>query len=185
MRGFIALSLPSPVRAALQQLQERLAATQADVAWVRPGQLHLTLKFLDEITPAQVQALQARLAALAAAHPPFRCRLAGLGAFPSPAAPRVIWVGVAEGQEAVIRLAQAIEQLAAEFKLRQEARAFSAHVTLGRVRSGRGRAALQHALAEPWAGSEAWDVTSVQLYQSVLNPTGAVHTLLAGCPLRK
>lgn len=182
MRGFVALSLSAPVRTALQQLQECLAATDADVAWVRPGQWHLTLKFLDEITEAQVEQLLPRLTALASAHPLFRCRLEPLGAFPTLEAPRVIWLGVSEGREAVIRLAQGLEQLAAALDLRQEKRAFSAHVTLGRVRSARGRPALQRALAETWDGPAAWDVTSLQLYQSVLHPTGAVHTMLADCP---
>lgn len=182
MRGFIALSLPPSVRTALHQLQDRLAGTDADVAWVRPAQLHLTLKFLDDITPAQAEQVQAKLAAAAAAQAPFRCCLSGLGAFPSPQAPRVIWVGVTEGREEVMRLAEGIERHAAALGLRQETRAFSAHVTLGRVRSNPKRAALQRALTETWEGPEAWDVTSVQLYQSVLNPTGAVHTLLADCP---
>lgn len=185
MRAFIGLPLPEDVRGALARLQRELADSGADVKWVVPDSLHITLKFLDEISGAQRQAIEELLTRIVRGEPPWMVRLDRVGAFPSMQAPRVIWVGLVEGQETLRRLAETIERDGAAIPLRKEARPFSAHLTLGRVRSSRRLQALAQRLREtPWQGPPPWRVTSIVLYQSVLTPAGPTYSVLAEIPLR-
>ena len=185
MRAFIAVVLPERVRRSLHALQERLAEHPADVTWVDPEHLHATLKFLGDIDDAQRTDLEGLLGRCAGEEPPFQARLGGLGGFPSIAAPRVIWVGFEEGREPLTRLAQRLEAGCARLGLREEERPFSAHLTLGRVRSPKGLGPLARALQTlEWPAPAPWTVERVTLYQSVLGGRGPRYTALGEFPLR-
>ena len=184
MRAFIGISLSDDARAALARLQGGLGESDADVAWVAPALLHVTLKFLDEITDAQRQSVEALLTRLAGKEPAVLLGLAGLGAFPSVSAPRVVWVGLSEGCEVVARIAQAIERGGAAINVRREERPFAPHLTLGRMRSSRNLAALTQRLGSvEWPPPPPWRVSSLTLYQSVLGTGGSVYSVLGGFPL--
>lgn len=184
MRAFVAVDLPAHVRSALAELQQDLARSNADVKWVEPPNLHVTLKFLGEITDDERRAVEALLQRVAGETPPFALTLEELGAFPSVAAPRVLWVGIREGKEPVVRMAEAIEREGAAIPLPRDARPFAAHVTLGRVRSPRHRQALAQRLRDAaWRAPDPWEVTTLTLYQSVLGPAGPRYTVLADVPL--
>ena len=180
MRAFIAVGLPDEVRDALAGLQRQLDASRADVKWVEPANLHLTLKFLADLTEAQRAGMDALLRQIADRQPKFVMRLGALGAFPTLTAPRVVWVGCEEGQEPLIRMAQQVEAGAAALNLPREERPFAAHLTIGRVRSPRGRADLVRAIRTvSWTPPAAWPVTALTLYQSVLSSRGPTYTALA------
>ena len=184
MRAFIAIALPAEVREALGRLQQDLAASRADVKGVEREHLHVRLKFLGEITDAQRRDVEARLGRIAGEEAPFLLSVRDLGAFPSAAAPRVLWVGLAEGRERVQRMAEAIEHGGAALGLAKEDRPFAAHVTIGRVRSGRRRQQLARGLQDvAWQPPAPWRVTSLALYQSVLGSGGPRYTVLAELPL--
>lgn len=179
MRVFVAIPLPEDVRASLAALQQELARSRADVKWVEPANLHLTLKFLDDITEAQHQAAAALLRDAASCEAPFRMSLREVGAFPSGHVPRVVWVGVEEGREAVGRLADAIEQGSRRLGLRKDEHRFSAHVTLGRVRSSTHRQVLADAMVgAAWRPPEAWRISAIRLYQSELSAAGSRYRVL-------
>ena len=180
MRAFIALTLPTDVRSSLQQLQSDLQTALADVRWVAPEQLHLTLKFLDDITEAQRRDVERSLRWIAAVEAPFSAQLGALGAFPLLQSPRVLWVGLQTGAEDAIRIAEAIEREARLIGLRQEERPFSAHITLGRVRTSRGIGALVERIRNVrWSSPAAWRVEMISLYQSVLGSNGPRYSVLA------
>jgi 2'-5' RNA ligase len=183
MRAFVAIGLPPSTREALAQLQQQLASTSADVRWSPAAQWHLTLKFMADLTEGQAVEVTTALTRVAASVPVFHCRLGVVGAFPSILAPRVVWVGVEEGQEAIKLLAARVEQICAAAGVPRETRDISPHVTLGRVRSSRGRRVLSEALQRPWAPPASWQVSTLRVYQSVLQAQGAKHTLLAECRL--
>lgn len=183
MRAFIALSLPLDVQAALACLQTTLRASGADVAWVAPNRLHVTMKFLDEITEAQQRSVEALLCQVASREAPFALGLEGVGAFPSVAAPRVLWASISEGKDAVVRLASAIEDGAADASLPKEERPFAAHVTIGRVRSPTYRQELSRALQEvAWPPPPPCRIAALTLYQSVLSSSGPTYTVLSEFP---
>jgi 2'-5' RNA ligase len=178
VRCFIAIDLSDEVRASLDAVQGRLRASapRADVRWVAPAGMHLTLKFLGEVPEADLAGVRSALAAAAtpAASIALACR--GLGAFPGLTRPRVLWAGLRGGLSEVGQLAAACERSLEPLGYAPEKRPFRGHVTLGRVRSPRGLGPVVRAVE---AASEAdfgsWTATEVVLYRSHLRRSGAVH----------
>jgi 2'-5' RNA ligase len=145
---------------------------------------HLTLKFLGDIEESRAAGIGAALTAAVAGLPAFDIGLRGLGAFPSPTRPRVIWAGVDAGGPSLAALAEALEDGLAALGVPREARGFSAHVTLGRVREPSRDPALAAALgraASVELGSSRVD--RVVLMRSQVSPRGARYTELAVAPL--
>ncbi|MBI3323854.1 MAG: RNA 2',3'-cyclic phosphodiesterase [Candidatus Omnitrophica bacterium] len=185
MRTFIAIELPPALRAHLAQLQADLRRGGADVKWVREDQLHVTLRFLGEITETQRQAVEGVLRDVAADMAAFEARLSHVGAFPSISSPRVIWVGVGEGGQTMMQLAQAIETALAGVGVPKEERPFEAHMTLGRVRSLRHLAQLIDRLKQPaWTPPTAFTVDHITLFHSALSSAGPTYTVLARIDLK-
>jgi 2'-5' RNA ligase len=182
MRCFVAIDLSPAVRAALGDAQAtlRAACARADVRWAAPTQFHLTLKFLGQVADERVPEVAAALAPVAGATAPIVLAAAGLGGFPSPSRPRVLWTGVRAGVAELGVLAAAIDRALAPLGFPLEGRPFRGHVTIGRVRSPKGLGRLAAALrraAEVQLGS--WTAREVVLYQSKLRPTGAVYEAVA------
>jgi 2'-5' RNA ligase len=186
IRAFLAIDVPDSYRVGLAAVQDALKKSGADVKWVTPANIHLTLKFFGEITSAQVEAIAAAAGAIAAATPVLTLQAQSLGTFPGPKNPRVIWVGLAGQTEALGNLVQELEQAFAALGFPPENRPFTPHLTLGRVRSGRGREALcsliQSLTLPPF---QAFTMTQMVLYQSTLRPTGALYTPLQKITLRQ
>ncbi len=186
MRCFVAIDLPDDVRRALEAAQAtlRAAAPRADVRWVSAAAMHLTLKFLGDVSPEHCASVQAAIAGVTAGTPPIPLHASGLGVFPGPARPRVIWAGLAGGLGELGALAAAVERALAPLGFPPEQRPFRGHVTLGRVRSPRGFAPLERALGgAPGAAFGRWSVTEVVLYRSHLGPAGSRYEALAHLPL--
>jgi 2'-5' RNA ligase len=184
VRAFIAINLDPPLREAVALVQERLKAAGGDVAWVKPDNLHLTLKFLGQVEAGSLEAIARALASAAAEQAPFRLALAGVGAFPRVEAARVIWVGVTAGAETLGGLQAAIEARLEAIGIGREARPFAAHLTVGRVRSPRRRHQLAVAVTslsrEP-VGEMV--VARIDLMQSDLHATGARYSRLGSFSL--
>ena len=179
MRAFLAVELPPAIQTRMAEVQRRFAEAGADVKWVEPRNLHVTVRFLGEIDEPQRRTVEALAALVASRTAPLPLRLSRVGAFPSLRAPRVVWVGLSEDREAVARIAQAIEREGTAIGLRREERPFSPHLTLGRVRSSRHLAALTQRLStSEWRPPPPWRVSSLTLYQSVLGATGPTYTVL-------
>jgi 2'-5' RNA ligase len=151
---------------------------------VSTSNYHLTLKFLGGIEESRAADIGAALTAAVAGLPAVDLALRGLGAFPSPARPRVIWAGVDAGGPSLAALAGAVDAGLAALGVPREARGFSAHVTLGRVREPRRDPALAAALARA-AGVELGSsrVDRVVLMRSELSPRGARYSELVVAPL--
>lgn len=178
MRLFIAVEAAQQVRDALSAAQDALRKAGADIRWVDPGRMHLTLVFLGDVEAVRAPELEPALDACCASVVAFEMEAAGLGFFGRADAPRVIWAGIGDGSAAVSALQAQIRAavLALGFKL--EDRAFSAHLTLGRSRSARNGAALARALA---LNSKAFGRTLVEralLMRSELTPAGPVYSIL-------
>jgi 2'-5' RNA ligase len=183
IRSFIALDLAEPVRTAVIAYLERLRSTLGGVTWTRAENLHVTLKFVGDVDVERVPALVDRLRTVAAAANPFTLQVAGVGAFPSLARPRVLWVGVAA--PALPPLAQAVESACVAEGFVAEPRALRPHVTLGRVRAPgrRGAPDLAWLAADGAREFGCARIESVALFRSDLGSDGARHTALASVPL--
>lgn len=182
MRLFVAVDPTDAVRAALAEAQARLrdAAPRADVRWVDPTNLHLTLKFLGTVADERVAEVRDAVTSAVAGHAPIALAARGLGVFPSLRRPRVVWAGLVAGVAPLRALAAAIDTALEPLGHPREDRPFAAHVTLGRVRSPNGVARLSSALT---AGATldfgAWTASDVVLYCSHLRPTGSVYECVA------
>jgi 2'-5' RNA ligase len=183
----VAVDVSPDVRDAIARAQAalRTAAPDADVRWVDPAQFHLTLKFLGHVPDSDVPRIVAPLEQAAADAAPIAGVARGIGTFPTPRRPRVVWAGIAGGVEPLRRLAAGVEAALVPLGFAPEGRPFQAHVTIGRVRSARGTAPLREAV-ETAAGVElgTWTVTEVVLYESRLRSTGAIYTAVARLPMR-
>jgi 2'-5' RNA ligase len=179
IRTFLAVDIGPEVRENLSRLQEQLKRSQADVRWVRPQGIHLTLRFLGNILDADVLKLEPVMAAAAAGQAPIVLTVSGWGMFPSQKRPRVLWVGIPQGREKLAPLAEVLERGLIEAGFGPEDRPWKPHLTLGRFQSPRNLEPLLKALAkegEPVYGRIQAD--RLTLFQSQLQRGGAVYTVL-------
>jgi 2'-5' RNA ligase len=186
IRSFIAVEVPQPLRAKLDEVQRELKRADADVRWVRPESIHLTLKFLGSVTGEELEKLAGVIAPIVSSWMPFEVRLHGLGCFPSSRNPRIVWVGIEPGGVEASSLQKAIENQAADVGFPPETRPFKPHLTVGRVRSSRGIGSLAQAVEnhrDVEIGS--FRVNEVYLFKSELKPSGAVYTKLQTFPMGK
>lgn len=176
MRLFIAIHLPESVKTALLQTAAQMGQPlpAGVVRWVKPEQLHLTLRFLGDTAVAQLPALQDQLTQLTNQSSAFRLQLNGVGAFPNHQKPRVVWAGLA-GEVAVLQTLQvALEKRLVGLGWAEEKRPFNPHITLGRVKDAKKAQTLHWAVK--LAALEI-GVTEICLVQSELRPSGAIYTV--------
>ena len=188
MRTFIAIELPREIKDILAGIQEELRQARADVKWVNPENIHLTLKFLGEIEQDLVKQINALLENIAQENSCFRLYLSGLGAFPKLRYPRVIWISAASDQP-VIDIANDLERRLVKIGLPAESRRFSTHITLGRVRSGKNQKALVQAIESlnknlSSSPQPEFKVLQLTLFKSTLTPQGPIYEALSTHPLK-
>jgi len=182
-RTFICLELPETTRMQAQSLQRRLAGLGDKVRWVNPRNLHLTLRFLGEISRSQVETVCMAVRCATARLDAFRIHLAGTGCFPSSRRPRAFWIAVADASH-LIRLYEAVEEELVSAGFPRETRPFSPHLTLGRVRIDRSSAKLGEAMAGAQFDGAPFLVTEVTVMKSELSSASAVYTPIARLRLR-
>jgi 2'-5' RNA ligase len=170
-RLFIALTLPAPVRDAVAALAEPLPG----IAWTRPEQLHVTLRFLGDVSAAQQAPMIERLATVRVAA--FILPVEGVGAFPPKSAPRVLWAGVGRGHPRLFQLRQRLDDALLASGLPLDVRTFHPHATLARCMEDAAPTAQQWLRAHREFAAPPFRVESFDLYASELRPGGAVHTL--------
>ncbi|NPA49541.1 MAG: RNA 2',3'-cyclic phosphodiesterase [Thermodesulfobacteria bacterium] len=187
-RLFLAISLPVDIRERLAGIQKELAKTGADVRWVRPEGIHLTLKFLGEVPEnlidkiAEAAQEAVRESGLKALH----LGVKGLGSFPPHRAPRVIWTGLSGDLKELALLQRLLEEKLAHLGFEPEKRPFVPHLTLGRVKSTRKKEALLKEISlrreEEIVPERHFVVSEIVLYRSTLHPRGAIYTPVRRLP---
>jgi RNA 2',3'-cyclic 3'-phosphodiesterase len=180
VRTFIAVGLDKPVRDRVISLQEALAGTGAEVKWVEPENLHVTLLFLGEVEDRDLPAVCRVVAEGGGRQAPFTLSVERAGCFPNPRRPRTLWVGAGQGTQELVALHDALEPPLMELGCyRREERQYTPHITLGRVRSDRPGDKLAAALAKQagWRCGEQ-PVREVLVMGSELTPKGPVYTVM-------
>ena len=180
IRAFFAIELGEAARRAAAELAAALRERPGGdaVSWVRPEAMHVTLRFLGNIAPGQVEPLLAQVRAQSRSLAPFALRLGAPGGLPSARRPRVLLLELEPAAE-LSALAAAVERGVVAAGCEPETRRFRGHLTLGRVR-GRGRPpSLDGLSAEP----AAFNVTESVLLASQLHPSGSRYTPLGRAPL--
>jgi len=133
IRTFIAIEIPADVQNTLGKITTQLTQVIGDaVRWVPSSNIHLTLKFLGNVSPSNLELLTRILHIEISRHPAFEFQIGRLGVFPNLKRPRVVWVGI-EAPDTLKILQNGIEQETRRLGYPSEERAFSPHLTLGRV----------------------------------------------------
>ncbi len=153
--------------------------SHADVRWVEPSRIHLTLKFFGNIDEEACDEIMDAVGKAVSEVKPFSLAVKGLGAFPSMRNPRVIWVGIEDGGEVIKPLQRAIEENIRGSGYPGEEREFKPHLTLGRLRSGRGKSGLLGKMEDLFPiDLGEFRVDRLILFKSDLRPTGPIYTKL-------
>lgn len=182
IRAFIAITLPGFVIDLVGRVQQSLKAEGLRMGWVAPANVHLTLKFLGDVEPAEIDPVAGVLSACAAQVMPLTFSASGLGVFPDLRRPRVLWMGIKGDIARLIAFQKDLDGRLADMskgRFAPEQRPFKGHLTLGRIKTrledGILVKALQHAGR---VESPPFTVGDVHLMQSRLTPAGAVYTPL-------
>ena len=185
VRAFLAIQLPPRVQHGVWELVNDLERHSKGAKWVERENLHLTIKFLGNQTDEALQRLEPILTEAAGATRPFTIALGGLSAFPSRASPRVVWLGLAHGDEATIALHGRLEpELSRQEITPQDSRPFVPHVTLARARARAGLATRRdffETLVPPDA-AHSFRAESLVLYMSELTRTGPIYSVMSRMP---
>lgn len=183
VRCFIAVEIPEPLRVTIGNIIETLKQCDADVKWVSSQNIHITLKFLGDTEESLLPAIQERLSKKLFNYRPFCIRISGAGAFPPGRHPRVIWIGTEESS-ALKALQGEVESEMGALGYAAEERPFQAHLTIGRVKSGRRLSEMAKKLAESREMAIGnFEVRSIKLMKSELGRGAPVYTCLAEIPL--
>jgi RNA 2',3'-cyclic 3'-phosphodiesterase len=181
IRAFIAIDLSPEIHQKLEEVSENYKAqlTNVPVRWVPVTNIHLTLKFLGDVSIYNVKILTDIIQAETSSHRQFVITVGGAGAFPNIRQPRVLWIGTQAPHE-MIALQKGIEVATTRLGYVHEERAFSPHLTLSRVSrnaTSQDLKDISHALEKTRIGFlGATKVEQIHLYRSDLNPKGAVYT---------
>ena len=190
-RTFLAVAVPEALETKLTRLQQQLAPTLVDVRWSAAPPFHVTLAFLGDVAVADLNTVCKAVVASAAGFAPFMLRLEGLGVFPNPARPRVLWTGVGgAGVETLGELHAALGETIARLNYRGDGRTYQPHVTLGMFKPGGGgdpsaNQALNHMLGhyKTWRAGP-FSVTEVVAFSSTNTREGPTYSALVRAPLR-
>jgi 2'-5' RNA ligase len=184
VRSFIAVPASQDVRDLVGEVVGGLKWIGADVKWVEPENVHITLKFLGGISPESVERLGAVLHETLAGYRAFDMALAKTGCFPSGRRPRVVWMGFEQGVDGLKDIAAAVESACAGLGFEREERPFRAHLTIGRVRRESGKLReLAEGVAAVTFKPLKLRVDRVNLVRSRLSPKGPTYTVMESVAL--
>ncbi len=177
IRAFIAIDLPANIRSSLGDAQDILKSFGFRVKWVRPQNIHLTLKFLGNIDSDQIDKISAAMKQTADDFSGVSLFAKEIGVFPNIRRPRVIWAGLNGKLETLKNLQQKLDKHLVAVGFPAESRAFKAHLTLGRVKGKIAPAQMKTAIDKlKGFESESFEIHEIFLFKSELRPPGAVYS---------
>ncbi len=184
MRAFIAIKLPENILSSINNIQEDLKQYRFPVRWVRPGHIHLTLKFFGDISESDIKSIEIAMDACAGICPPVTLSAKGIGVFPSLARPRVMWAGLSGQVSMLSTLQDALEKNLEKYGFIKEERPFKGHLTIGRFKDKVNSEQLIEAMRKHKDfNTDVFVAAEIILFKSDLLPAGPVHTELLKVPL--
>ncbi len=186
IRAFLALEITEELRKEIGLIQDLLKKTGADVKWVLPKNLHLTLKFLGETPLDTIEDITSGLKKTTREISSFTLSVEELGAFPAIGNPRIIWIGIKEGKDQTIELAARLEDVLGGLGFEKDKRPFSHHLTLGRKKSGLNTYHLVKQLKTYRPSKKMLqEVTALHFIKSTLTPQGPVYETIDRFPFAR
>ena len=179
IRCFVAIEIPESIQALLKIVQTDLQPQIRKASWTKPGNFHLTLKFLGDVHPEAINDIRDTLQRMTDTHSPFSIAFGGIGAFPNFARPRVIWMGIKQGASPVSRLAKTVNRELTHLDFSTDTR-FHPHLTLARLRTATNLEPLKNMSRKyDTIVGGSMRVNEITLMQSQLHPNGAIYTPLS------
>lgn len=178
IRSFIAVESNEEVRKSLSKVQDDLESTGADLKIVKPENIHLTLRFLGNISESRIDLIKQAILDVSGINP-FQIRVEGLGVFPRPSFIRVVWAGVTKGSDRIKSLREDLDKKLSEIDHPPDDKEFTPHYTIARVRSGKAKDELNSIVRSK--SDKRWgsiEVEEIKLKKSELTPEGPIYTTL-------
>jgi 2'-5' RNA ligase len=187
-RLFIAVSIPDKVKSEIEKTQDilRRAMPIGAVRWTKPEQFHITLKFLGNVKVSDTDALTQAVRDVCKNFSPLKLRAEWLGFFPNENRPRVVWIGVHDKKNILLKLQKAIESAVKGLTKEAVDKAFTGHLTLGRAKDiERKNAETLRKVAGTFAKRffGGWTASEVEIFRSDLSADGSHYHRLASVPL--
>ncbi len=184
LRTFIAVEIPENIISGIRDLQQDLKAYGVDIRWIRPENIHLTLKFLGDVPAADIDNIFGAISGTAEGISSIPLQAKGIGVFPGVKRPRVLWVGLTGQLELLTRLQKILDANLKDIGFPPEKRPFKGHLTIGRIKTKMDSKIFVDALmAFRSFESETFVADRIVLFKSELKPSGAVYTDLASATL--
>jgi RNA 2',3'-cyclic 3'-phosphodiesterase len=179
IRAFIAFSLPEMITTRICDIQERLKSYRLPVRWVRPGKVHLTLKFLGDIPVNSIDGIAEVIEDTVREYSPLKLITKGLGVFPGIKKPRVLWIGISGDIKPLLEIQGNLEKKLEIKGFAKENRPFKSHLTLGRIKGHIHSEELFDILRSfSDFKSESFEANELVLYKSELKTAEALYTKL-------
>ena len=185
MRCFIAIELSQETTDVLRRIQDELKQSIHGVKWVKPDNIHLTLKFIGDVEKETLEQIKDIMTQAASQTEPFKIKLSSAGAFPTPERPRVIWIGIEEGKKESADITGSIEEKLIPLGIEKEDRAFHPHLTLARVKFLKDKSSVKNALTSLKVPQIEMTAEKITLFQSTLSREGAIYSVLHESDLKK
>jgi len=184
VRAFIAAQIGDKLREALSGVIDELKKSDPYVKWVKPENLHVTLKFLGEVGPDKIDAIKSEMQKTAAQDKKFSLLVSGIGVIPNPRYPRVVYSNLVDDRQKLRNLSKRLDETMTRLGFEPEERDFLPHLTIGRVKSFKAKSLLIMKIREFHKREIGrLDVGGVHLIKSELKPTGVIYTEMARAAL--
>ena len=178
IRSFIAIELSEELTQALRNIEEDLKEKLPSIKWVKPENIHLTIKFLGYIKPEIVEKIKELLNDIASNIQVFKIKLSKAGAFPDINRPRVLWIGISDGFNESLDIFNRLEEKLSELEIEKEGRPLHPHFTLARIKFLKEKDKFKKEVESKVVPDVEMDVRKITLFQSQLSPKGPTYTIL-------
>lgn len=188
MRIFVAIDFPEKIKEEIRKLLEKLKEIDSNVKWVKPENVHITIKFLGEVGEEKIENINNRLKEICSSYHNFDISISDIGSFPDWKSPRVIWFGTeGEGKEELIKLAGVVDKEFGHplFSVEKEKRSFNAHITIARIKKPENLEKLKSAIDNLIFKSDKIKVQEVILMKSTLTRKCPIYEPISYFPLLK
>lgn len=182
MRTFIAVNLPIEIQRAVGDYINSIKECMNGIKWVEPNNLHFTIKFLGEVENSDINKITACVSKVASEYGEFSIRLSDTGFFPSEFRPKVVWIGIDGGEDSLLDLYQDMEQCFEQYGFDREAKTFSPHLTIGRVKKFKNVTVPQ---SLPDFEPVKFTVSRLAVMKSTLTPEGPIYEKIFESELSK
>jgi len=176
IRTFICVEIPAAIKSRIEDLQRALKQPDAQISWVKPANIHLTVKFLGDVAAPRIEVVRRAVERAAESLSAFAIEVGGAGCFPNARNPRVLWVGLGQVPEALSQLHTRLENELAREGFAREPKRFAPHLTIGRARNPNQARATAEALIARGFAPVAFQASEIIVMRSDLRPAGSIYT---------